>query len=387
MIFDVVKIVLIMGLVALMIVDHSSIEIILGALTDAYIAVSSFVAITLLLFYMLEHKFKIDTKGLLKKYSYMQVPFGAVFGALPGCGGAIMVITQYVRGYISFGSVVAVLTATMGDAAFLLLAQEPATGLFVMLISLIVGLISGYVVDAIHGKDFLRPHISLQEEKELAAKDDEEKHKKLYAVEYFWYVLLVPGFAFGVMNAFQLDINAIMGTPLIRNPETIIGVSGALLCVGMWLLAPLFAFPGHHDHVVVNRNSYISSEKDNPMRRVVRDTNFITSWVVFAFLLFEIFIHLSEVDLKYFFMTYSAFVPFVAIMFGFIPGCGPQILVTTLYLEKYVSFSAQIGNAISNDGDALFPAIALAPKASLIATVYSAIPAIIVAYGYYFLFE
>ena len=48
---------------------------------------------------------------------------------------------------------------------------------------------------------------------------------------------------------------------------------------------------------------------------------------------------------------------------------------------------AEIGNAISNDGDALFPAIAMAPKAAIIATLYSAIPAIIVAYGYYWLFE
>ncbi|MDW1892813.1 putative manganese transporter, partial [Vibrio sp. Vb1574] len=42
---------------------------------------------------------------------------------------------------------------------------------------------------------------------------------------------------------------------------------------------------------------------------------------------------------------------------------------------------------ISNDGDALFPAIAMAPKAALMATVYSSTPAFIVGYGYYFMFE
>ncbi len=44
-----------------------------------------------------------------------------------------------------------------------------------------------------------------------------------------------------------------------------------------------------------------------------------------------------------------------------------------------------IGNAISNDGDALFPAIALEPRAAALATAYSAIPATIVAYGFCFL--
>ena len=79
--------------------------------------------------------------------------------------------------------------------------------------------------------------------------------------------------------------------------------------------------------------------------------------------------------------------PLLAIFIGFIPGCGPQILTATLYLNGYVPFSAELGNAISNDGDALFPAIAICPREAILATVYSAIPAIIVAYSYFFLFE
>ena len=116
-------------------------------------------------------------------------------------------------------------------------------------------------------------------------------------------------------------------------------------------------------------------------------TNFVTTWVVCGFLVYEIFIYFSGIDLKIFFDTLIIFVPLIAILFGFIPGCGPQILVTTFYLDGLIPFSAEIGNAISNDGDALFPAIALAPKAAIFATLYSGIPAIIVAYSYMFFFE
>jgi len=77
--------------------------------------------------------------------------------------------------------------------------------------------------------------------------------------------------------------------------------------------------------------------------------------------------------------------PLIAIAVGFVPGCGPQVLVATLYVNGAIPFAALIGNAISNDGDALFPAIALNPKAAMLATVYSAVPALIVAYGFYFL--
>ena len=77
--------------------------------------------------------------------------------------------------------------------------------------------------------------------------------------------------------------------------------------------------------------------------------------------------------------------PLIAVLVGFVPGCGPQVLVATLYLNGVLPFAALIGNAISNDGDALFPAIALNPRAALIATGYSAIPALIVGYVFYIL--
>ena len=48
------------------------------------------------------------------------------------------------------------------------------------------------------------------------------------------------------------------------------------------------------------------------------------------------------------------FLPILAVLVGFIPGCGPQVLVTTLYLNGIIPFAALIGNAISNDGDAYF---------------------------------
>ena len=58
-----------------------------------------------------------------------------------------------------------------------------------------------------------------------------------------------------------------------------------------------------------------------------------------------------------------------------------------MFIAGSLPLSAQIGNAISNDGDALFPALAISPKVALVATIYSAIPALIVSYGYLIFFE
>ena len=93
-------------------------EVIFTSIADAYIQVSTFVAATLLLVFGIEKFLKIDVTAALCRDNFWQVPVAAALGALPGCGGAIIVVTQYVTGRLSFGSVVAVLTATMGDAAF-----------------------------------------------------------------------------------------------------------------------------------------------------------------------------------------------------------------------------------------------------------------------------
>jgi DNA-binding transcriptional MerR regulator len=70
---------------------------------------------------------------------------------------------------------------------------------------------------------------------------------------------------------------------------------------------------------------------------------------------------------------------------GLVPGCGPQIVVATLQLNGAVPFWALVANALPNDGDALLPAIALAHRAAITATVFSTIPALIVAYAFHFL--
>ncbi|MEM7221606.1 MAG: putative manganese transporter [Pseudomonadota bacterium] len=337
-----------------MTVDPALRAITLTSLSDAYLQVSVFVAATLALFYGLERALGLDTERLLERVGAWQVPAAALMGALPGCGGAVMVVTQYASGRLGFGAVVAVLTATMGDAAFLLLAREPLTGLAVFALGMVVGTVSGLVVDALHGPNFLR----LPRRAPAAVSTRPGWGKGV--VQGFWLALMAPGLILGIALAFQIDVGP-WGEAL--------GVAGALLCLGMWILR-------RH-----------GSASGSTVARVVTDTNFVTLWVVVAYLTYELGVHLTGLDLKTWFAVYGPVIPLVGVLVGFLPGCGPQVVVTTLYLNGVVPLSAQLGNAISNDGDALFPALAVAPKASIVATLYSALPALLVAYGYFWLAE
>ncbi len=344
-------------------------EMVRNTLVDAYLQVSVFVGFTLFIFIGMDALTRFNISNILEKTKKFHVVMASLLGALPGCGGAIVVVTQYIQGRISFGSFVAVLTATMGDAAFLLLAAEPLTGLFIFILGAFVGTISGFIVDKIHGENYLQSNSKL--------KVEFEKIEKTFVSKFniFWILIFLPGFLIGLFLAFQQDIDQILGTPDGLSITHIIGAAGAILSIFMWSLNPLSDFQCSTD-----RSRNLSS-------RVVDTTNFVTTWVICGFLTFEIFMYFTEYDLKTFFDIWLPFVPLIAIFFGFLPGCGPQIVITTFYLNGFIPLSAEIGNAISNDGDALFPAIALAPKAAIIATLYSAVPAIIIAYGYMFFFE
>lgn len=344
-------------------------DVVRQALIDAYLQVSVFVGFTLFIFIGLDALTKFNISYLLDKTKKFHVVMASLLGALPGCGGAIVVVTQYIQGRISFGSLVAVLTATMGDAAFLLLAAEPFTGLLIFTLGASVGALTGYIVDKIHGESYLQGNSKL--------KVEFEKLQKIFVSKFniFWTLIFIPGFVIGLFVAFQLDLDQILKIPEGFSLVASLGLAGASLSIFMWSLNPLSDFQCSTDR------------KRNLLSRVVDTTNFVTTWVICGFLVFEIFMHITSYNLKTIFDIWLPFIPMIAILFGFLPGCGPQILVTTFYLNGFIPLSAEIGNAISNDGDALFPAIALAPKAAIVATLYSAIPAFIFAYGYMFLFE
>jgi hypothetical protein len=75
----------------------------------------------------------------------------------------------------------------------------------------------------------------------------------------------------------------------------------------------------------------------------------------------------------------------VGVLIGLIPGCGPQIIYVTLFVKGWLPFAAVVANAISQDGDALFPLLAMDRRSAIWATVITAIPALIVGLGLYYL--
>ena len=337
-------------------------ELFLSSASNAYIAVSTFVGATLLVFVLLEKK-NFNLQSYIQKNQQLEIPISAFLGAIPGCGGAIMVMSLFTRGVVSFGAVLAALISTMGDAAFLLLATKPQAALIILPVTFCTGIVSGYIVKPFT-KNFLQKKIN--RDFLITELPKNKTSNKFYLI---WFFFLIPGLALGIMNALNIETSYLVSDIDIIQ---LISFLLALYCVFLWVLNPL-------------TDIQMASIHENSFRKVVDTTCFVTVWVIISFVIYEL-INISTQgaifeSLKYF----GPFIPLMAIIIGFIPGCGPQIMITSMYVSGQLPMSAQIGNSISNDGDALFPAIAISAKAAIIATLYSAVPAIFIAYLWYYL--
>ncbi|NOI30256.1 putative manganese transporter [Vibrio coralliilyticus] len=369
-----------------LVLSETTREVTVSTLSDAFWAVSAYVAFTLVIYHYVSLWMNKESKlvNLYQSSRGYQVFFASLLGALPGCGGAIIVTTQFVSGRVGFGAIVAVLTSTMGDAAFLLLASKPDIGLAVVALGVVVGSVSGWVVNAIHQDDFLRPTVkSVLADKfccRSEASDPSGLEKKAINLQgAFWKWLIVPATVVAVLGSFQVDINELLSLPAMS-----IEWLGAGLIILSMLLWSLTKEIKDYESTVSEDKKTVSS---HPLQKAAQDTNFVTAWVILAFMAFELIAFFGHINLAATFSGWGVWMPLMGLAVGMLPGCGPQILVTSLYISGAAPLSAQLANAISNDGDALFPAIALAPRAALVATIYSAIPALFVGYGYYFLFE
>lgn len=356
-------------------------ELAVTTLSDSFWAVSTYVALTLAIYHYLSrwinstHRFVVA----FQRSRHLQVIIASLLGALPGCGGAIVVTTQFVNGRLGFGSLVAVLTATMGDAAFLLLASRPLTGLGVIAIGIVTGCITGLVVNALHGDDFMRPKNAGAMTQPPEDTNTPLNQRAINLQGIFWQWVIIPASLVAFAQSFQIDINTSLGLP--AHSIEWLGACLAVTAMVLWALTrEIDSYQSAVSEIEKVRQAH-------PLQKAAQDTNFVSAWVIIAFLIFELMRHFTGWEMSNDWQQWGVWMPAVGIIVGMLPGCGPQILITSFYLAGSVPLSTQLANAISNDGDALFPAIALAPKAALFATIYTSIPAIVVGYGYFWLFE
>ena len=391
-----------------MVTSSEVLEVIVVSMRDAFLAVTVFVAAMVLLFSWLQYITAGKFVDAIRANKRWQPVIGALMGITPGCGGAIVMMPMYARGYVTYGTVIATLIATLGDAAFVLIGAAVTDSSFIApviavhLISFIVGVFWGYLVDGLKitprnplgkfgptFKDDKPPENSVESE-DLEAHEiiDDLGREEAGGWRYFllhqgytvWWMVTAIGLIFAVLllvwNAQDSEFNL----EIDYNPLTLhgfitwIGLLGTSLSVILYISQKNWI----RDDTEASIGDKLYSMRET-MIHSASETAFVTFWVMAAYLVFEfsmLFSGMTDADLARYGDGLIAVV--LAAFIGLIPGCGPQIIAITAYTKDLISFPALTANAISQDGDALFPLLVRHRAASLWATIHTTIPALIV---------
>jgi hypothetical protein len=195
-----------------------------------------------------------------------------------------------------------------------------------------------------------------------------------------WWAVTALGLIFAILLLVWAGQDSDFSLELAYNPLTLngfitwIGLLGTTLSIILYIAQKnWFA-----DDTEATIGDKLHSMRET-MVHAASETAFVTFWVMIAYLAFEfmmLFGGLADDDLARHGDGLVAVI--IAATIGLIPGCGPQIIAITAYTKDIISFPALAANAISQDGDALFPLLVRHKAASLWATVHTTIPAIIV---------
>ncbi|MBL6731377.1 MAG: arsenic efflux protein [Candidatus Poseidoniaceae archaeon] len=391
-----------------MVTSSEVVEVIVVSMRDAFLAVTVFVAAMVLLFSWLQYITAGKFVDAIRANKRWQPVIGALMGITPGCGGAIVMMPMYARGYVTYGTVIATLIATLGDAAFVLIGAAVTDSSFIApviavhLISFIVGVFWGYLVDGLKitprnplgkfgptFKDDNPPENSIESE-DLEAHEiiDDLGREEAGGWRYFllhqgytvWWMVTAIGLIFAVLLLVWTAQDAEFNLEIDYNPLTLhgfitwIGLLGTSLSVILYISQKNWI----RDDTEASIGDKLYSMRET-MIHSASETAFVTFWVMAAYLVFEfsmLFSGMTEADLARYGDGLIAVV--LAAFIGLIPGCGPQIIAITAYTKDLLSFPALTANAISQDGDALFPLLVRHRAASLWATIHTTIPALIV---------
>ncbi|MWG34623.1 putative manganese transporter [Halomarina oriensis] len=381
-------------------------EIFIYSVRDGFVQVSAFVAITVLLFSYVQYRTGGRIVTFLEDNERLQPLAGALLGLTPGCGGAIIAMPLYIRGSISFGTVVATLAATAGDAAFVIIALAPEAALYAYGIAFVAAVLFGYAIDVwglgVGRVDRAVERIgrpmtdggfattSVDDDSPSVAGYDPDGHDDCHrpgttsaddgvmtplshAAHVVWWVVAVAGLVAGVTylarGAPEVPLEL---APTFFGLFTVAGIAGTALSFYLHFFGRRYIGEGEAGRI---RDDFQSAYET--FQHAAMETSMVTVWVIGAYLVYEYGVVVFALDIGALTAAAGVLAPIAGALLGLIPGCAPQIVFAGLYAEGAIPFSALTANAISQDGDALFPLLAIDMKAAIIATIYTTIPALI----------
>ncbi len=356
---------------------------------------------------MMIESLNIESGGLffkgLRKTKVGQVIFGAVLGSIPGCMGGFATVSLYTHRMFSFGALVAMMIASSGDEAFVMLAMIPREALVLFAILFVLAIAVGIVTDKIYDRIHAR-HCGKDEHEECGAETDctdgyvihehEYEDDKGHGKRNFGWKRIVMFIGLAVFIA-------ALATGRLGHDH---GAHGGDFSTSLEMTEGGHEMTEgghdhghcHHDHGHAHCHEAEDSEgfkidllSEDWMNVLFAALSVIVLFVlifgsdhfveghlwnhivkkhlptIFAWtfgVLLVLGIALQYVDIESWISDNTVFMILLATVIGIIPESGPHLIFVTLFAAGVVPFPVLLASSISQDGHASIPLLAESKK-------------------------
>ena len=373
---------------------------------------------------MMIESLNIESKGLffkgLKKTKVGQVVFGALLGSIPGCMGGFATVSLYTHKMFSFGALIAMMIASSGDEAFIMLAMIPEKALLIFailfVVAVAVGILTDSISDSIHSRRCHKSDHSecgntsdctegyaIHDEHQSKCKHDhhdeteiEDSGFKSGKRHYGWKrISMLAGLA--------IFITALAGGKL--------GHDHSAHASGECSHEHSSCTHSHHDMECTHEHSegmtfnLLSEDwmnvlfaglsiyvlvvllfasdhfvEDHLWNHIIK-RHLLTIFLWTAGVLLIVGIGLQYINLDKWISSNTALMIILATLIGIIPESGPHMLFVTLYASGLVPLPVLLASSISQDGHSSLPLLAESRKSFLWAKLINCAVALAVGFG------
>ena len=326
---------------------------------------------------MMIESLNIESKGMffkgLRKTKVGQVVIAALLGSVPGCMGGFATVSLYTHRMFSFGALVAMMIASSGDEAFVMLAMIPEQALILFAVLFIIAIAVGIITDIIHDRLHAK-ECDKHDHEDCGVETDcigyevhehEETHDKKR--HFGWKrISMLVGLALFIValgtgqlghdHASHSEEAGHVHTEACEHGHTHhhinlldegwMNVLFAGLSIIM-LVVLIFA----SDHFVEGHLWNHIVKKHLPT---------IFAWTFGVLLVLGIALQYIEID-KWI-SDNTALMILLATLIGIIPESGPHMIFVTLFAAGVVPFPVLLASSISQDGHASIPLLAESKK-------------------------
>ena len=361
---------------------HDFLDLFLDVLRNSFLITGLVIIMMLMIEYINIHsEGKFFTK--LRQHRFGQVVLGAGLGIIPGCMGGFAAVSMYSHKLLSFGALIAMMIASSGDEAFVMLAMIPKEALIICTVLFAVAVLVGWIVDLLSKKKEAEPaccedgfllhdeeHHSNTVHEKASLKNLKHASAERIAL-LLGVVIFIIALAFGLLEHDHEHEHEAAETLSHVNvfDEYWLNLFFAIVSLFVvWFIATA------NEHIV----------KEHLWEHVIRK-HFLSIflWTFGALLVIEIGLH--YLDMASWISSNILWMILLAVLVGIIPESGPHMLFVTLFAAGTVPFSVLLASSISQDGHASLPLLAESKRGFVKAKIINALVAAIIGYTCYFI--